>query len=431
MGLLDNMLANPMTQLGLGLLANNFGHYGQFGPALGGGLNTMITMQQAQAQQKMAELARRQVENDLKRQQERERWMQGLSAVTKPRPHNAPEFFGEVPLNPDYEKQLYANGIDQQATQKALEDYMLQPGSPFVGDVLKQKLHPPTEEFGTKPFVDSAGNVWLIGKHGVMKKVDVKGRIEPGKTRDRIEGDLVIREEFDPATGQWIEIGRGPRWNPNPSTVIENYPAPTPVITPEGETKLVQFGKHGGVKETPYKPFKQEKPTDTERATVGYLKRMEAADKLLKQYEEKGYPTVGTAMAGSIPLIGGYLQREAMTPEQQMYKQAADDWIRAKLRKESGAVISEDEMQGEYETYFPQPGDTPEVIRQKAMARKQAEEQMRAMAGPALSRESQQSQIKQTSQLGPIRIQTEQDYYNLPPGAEYIAPDGTLRRKQQ
>jgi hypothetical protein len=94
-------------------------------------------------------------------------------------------------------------------------------------------------------------------------------------------------------------------------------------------------------------------------------------------------PGVRAAVAGSLPVIGGVAQRRAMTAEQQQYKQAADDWIRAKLRKESGAVIGEDEMRKEYETYFPQIGDGPEVIAQKAQARAIATNAMRTSAGRA------------------------------------------------
>jgi hypothetical protein len=71
-----------------------------------------------------------------------------------------------------------------------------------------------------------------------------------------------------------------------------------------------------------------------------------------------------------------------MSPEQQKYKQAADNWIRANLRKESGAVIGADEMAAEYATYFPQPGDTPEVIAQKAEARRITTDAMKQNAGP-------------------------------------------------
>lgn len=69
--------------------------------------------------------------------------------------------------------------------------------------------------------------------------------------------------------------------------------------------------------------------------------------------------------------------------EYQQYKQAADDWIRAKLRRESGAVIAVEEMDKEYSTYFPVFGDTKKVIAQKKRARKTAEKAMKISSGPA------------------------------------------------
>lgn len=80
--------------------------------------------------------------------------------------------------------------------------------------------------------------------------------------------------------------------------------------------------------------------------------------------------------------IGGVL-RDALVPfeglrntwtpaDQQTYNQAAEQWIRAKLRKESGAAIGDEEMAKEFKTYFPQYGDGPDVIRQKADARAEA-----------------------------------------------------------
>lgn len=55
--------------------------------------------------------------------------------------------------------------------------------------------------------------------------------------------------------------------------------------------------------------------------------------------------------------------------EHQQYMQAAEQWIRAFLRKESGAAIGSDEFARDFKVYFPQPGDGPEVLKQKAEAR--------------------------------------------------------------
>jgi len=51
------------------------------------------------------------------------------------------------------------------------------------------------------------------------------------------------------------------------------------------------------------------------------------------------------------------------------------------LRKESGAAIGKEEMESEYRTYFPQTGEGPGVIAQKAEARRVATEAMRLNAG--------------------------------------------------
>lgn len=123
--------------------------------------------------------------------------------------------------------------------------------------------------------------------------------------------------------------------------------------------------------------------TDTQKLAAGFADRMVASEAIIKQLSpEEALPTEFTSLAGGVPLFGTYLQRKAMTPEQQKYKQAADNWIRANLRKESGAVIGADEMQAEYETYFPQPGDSPQVIQQKAEARKITTQAMIKNAGP-------------------------------------------------
>ncbi|PJN92927.1 hypothetical protein CNY89_25310, partial [Amaricoccus sp. HAR-UPW-R2A-40] len=68
---------------------------------------------------------------------------------------------------------------------------------------------------------------------------------------------------------------------------------------------------------------------------------------------------------------------EATVQQKQM------DWVRAKLRYESGAVIGDDEARQEAATYFPRPGDRPERVKAKEESRKQAIEQMRLAAGRA------------------------------------------------
>lgn len=128
--------------------------------------------------------------------------------------------------------------------------------------------------------------------------------------------------------------------------------------------------------------------TEGERNAAGYLMRMTEASKLLDEFEGRGAATYKTQAAGAVPLVGGAIRRAVMTPEQQQYRQAQEDWVRAKLRKESGASIATDEMDREIETYFPMPGEGKEVIAQKRKARATANAAMRQSSGRAAIPES-------------------------------------------
>jgi hypothetical protein len=126
------------------------------------------------------------------------------------------------------------------------------------------------------------------------------------------------------------------------------------------------------------------KATEGERTSSNYYGRMEAAEAKLGNSapSAKDYIASANVMAGGA--VRGSVANQYLSPEGQLYYQAAADWVRAKLRKESGAVISQEEMAQEIKTYFPLPGDKPATIEQKRQARKQAMEGMRQMGGRAV-----------------------------------------------
>jgi hypothetical protein len=123
------------------------------------------------------------------------------------------------------------------------------------------------------------------------------------------------------------------------------------------------------------------KPTEGETNAAGFANQMENAEAIIKQLPTGAQPGFGSAVAQSIPFIGGATERIVQSAQTQQYKQAAEAWIRSKLRKESGAAIGKDEMDKEFITYFPQIGDSPAVIAQKETARKIATEAMKKSAG--------------------------------------------------
>lgn len=62
---------------------------------------------------------------------------------------------------------------------------------------------------------------------------------------------------------------------------------------------------------------------------------------------------------------------------------AQRDFIAATLRYESGAAVPPSEFSNQYKTFFPMPGDGPEVIDQKRQQRERAIEGLKVSAGPA------------------------------------------------
>jgi hypothetical protein len=133
--------------------------------------------------------------------------------------------------------------------------------------------------------------------------------------------------------------------------------------------------------------------------------------------------------------ISRFVGNSIMTTQGQLYRQAQEDWVRAKLRRESGAVIGEEEMAREIQVYFPQPGDSPEVITQKAQARQVAITAMRQAAGRASNSVPQVAgQTTGPGNRGVAdppprnqprrRVNTPAEAAALDPGTEYETPDG-------
>jgi hypothetical protein len=141
--------------------------------------------------------------------------------------------------------------------------------------------------------------------------------------------------------------------------------------------------------------------TEAQGKSTAYGMRMEAANKILTDLEKKGVTNTGivrSAIGGTVgltPFVGDKLQEATNalinplpgvlggpSAEQQQVDQARRNFITAVLRQESGAAIAASEFANEEKKYFPQVGDTPEVIAQKQKARELAIKAMNIQAGP-------------------------------------------------
>lgn len=119
-------------------------------------------------------------------------------------------------------------------------------------------------------------------------------------------------------------------------------------------------------------------PKQTQFTAASFAQRAEMADKDFSAIAPSFDPT---ATENRIqPWLPGELQSSTF----QQASQAKRNFISAVLRKESGAAIGKAEFINEDLRYFPQAGDSPEVIKQKTQARKAVIAGLQAEAGAAL-----------------------------------------------
>jgi hypothetical protein len=143
------------------------------------------------------------------------------------------------------------------------------------------------------------------------------------------------------------------------------------------------------------------KLTESQGNATAFGMRAKESNALLNQLEQSGVKNTGVVRSavastlGMTPFIGEKLEQNVSgamnvlpgflggpTAAQQSTDQARRNFVTAILRKESGAAISPSEFANEAQKYFPQPGDTDSVIRQKQNARETAIKALEIQAGP-------------------------------------------------
>jgi len=103
--------------------------------------------------------------------------------------------------------------------------------------------------------------------------------------------------------------------------------------------------------------------TEGQSASLGYASRLSLNEKTLNEVASRGYKPGGLFEFGFTP-------ERLKSEDRKVYEAAKNNWIAAKLRKESGAAIGEKEYVSADLQYFPQPGDSDKVLKQKAELRR-------------------------------------------------------------
>lgn len=143
-------------------------------------------------------------------------------------------------------------------------------------------------------------------------------------------------------------------------------------------------------------------PTEFQGKSATFGLRAQEADKILSGLEGKGVRDTGIirsvaqGTAELIPFVGDRLSSSVGSgfnvlpgalggpnEQQQQTEQARRDFVNAVLRQESGAAIGQNEFENAARQYFPQPGDTDAVVKQKARNRQLAIQGLNSNAGRA------------------------------------------------
>lgn len=134
-----------------------------------------------------------------------------------------------------------------------------------------------------------------------------------------------------------------------------------PIVGADGKTR---YGTRAEARGTVV-PAGAEKPSSgVQKRALAFYNRAAQADKDLEALES-GVQKMGLVDQGRLKFAPNFAQTE----QGQLYNQAQRAFTEARLRKDSGAAIPENEFESDRTTYFPQPGDTVANLEQKRRAR--------------------------------------------------------------
>lgn len=221
-----------------------------------------------------------------------------------------------------------------------------------------------------------------LGQSG--RRLDLESQPVPEKPIV-INGSLV-----DPTTGRVITsipsqaapaaqrliTGVGPGGKP---TRMADEPGASvyqaPVNVPQGRESLSEFEAKEKIKAQ----YSGAKPSiGAEKTALAFYNRAKQASDEIQKIEPQ---IAGKSLAGQARLQ--YAPNFMQSDTNQSYRQSQRAFTEARLRKESGAAIPEQEYQNDAQTYFAQPGDTPATLAQKRKGRQDVLDGLKFQSGRA------------------------------------------------
>ena len=286
---------------------------------------------------------------------------------------------------------------------------LINSGIPELQQVGVKNLTTP-QKFGDRVQYDQNGKAFVVGdgrikyldgvEKGPDKKV-VNGQVvdmsaaQPGQVippqapweyQQGAQGDVQMRPGVLRAKTQIAQAGANA--GGMPMTIVQTEQGPMQVPSKGSPGAPVRAMPLLGPDGKPVAaPPKSTNLTEAQGNAALFGARAEEADKVI-QGIGPDYQVTGLNVkraAEDVPIVGGALGvagNLALKPKTQQVEQAQRDFVNAVLRKESGAAIGASEFKNAQRQYFPQPGDSKEVIEQKAKNRRTAIQGLRVMSGP-------------------------------------------------
>ncbi len=391
-------MAMALLQGGAGILANNRGHYGQFAPAFGAGVSQGIQGYQ-QGLSEGPERRMKEMQQQLYAQQVNAQ-MQRAKADNQD-DEIARGTFQTVFQDSGYDPET-GGFMNVSNTPQPIKSSPV----PFLGEgempLMEGDLSytPPPKANPMDAIIDELG--WTPGRKkffmaqykadpkSAMKnlqsayiEMDRSSRKGKAEARDVLAKEKAIQDEIDRGT----PLGKRLLAKQEKSGVNLNvsYGAPIAATDSQGNPVFIRPPKDGmgaPVVMEGYTP--PEKPTEAEAKSATFHQQMNAASNELQNIE-KSLDVTSLGSQLGVRMAGG-LTNPLASKEAQRYRQAQEQWSEAFLRIKTGAAATQDEVDRNITTFFPQIGDSAEVIAQKKRQRVNAERDVKSMAGTAMRR---------------------------------------------
>jgi hypothetical protein len=120
------------------------------------------------------------------------------------------------------------------------------------------------------------------------------------------------------------------------------------------------------------------KLTEGQSKDLNYYSRGLGADNELS-FLENNLLDAASAAGGTVPIIGNYLK----DPKYRLAERSAKEFLAIVLRKDTGAAVTQQELELYAPMYLQMPGDKPEDVRAKNISRKRVLQSIRRGAGTA------------------------------------------------